>query len=546
MTDKTTAVSIKAMTDTHATVAGYGVVFGAIDLTGETFTPDTDFMIGLVPSKPVLYDHALGTVKHFIGSVKSVAPDEYGLWVEAELERNTEYVTQVIALAEKGALGWSSGTAGHLTRRDGSIIKRWPLIEFSLTPTPAEPRTLGVEVLKSLIECDASFEALLPKGDAATSPAGANDVAENAVNEVQQGDKPRENEMSEEVKAVAEAPAVDIGALVAEVKSLRDMLEKQPPVNAPALNLKTKFGDDETKAIAYFIRTGDRGALGAIKASNDTDMNIGTPADGGNAVPTGHYQGIIARRDEDMLAAKLGAMKIPGVGLTVNVPIDDEADGEFITKAEATAYDRDAPALGTVAMTLVKYTKSVEISDELLADQDSNLLAFLNNFIGRAMAKTYNQLFIAELKASGTAALTLASATVIAASEIPALTYKLPAEYADNAAWIMSRTVEGEVFGLSSANDWQFADKAMGTPAGRKLWTYPVYNSAYCTETVASSKSLIFGNFSFVGWRDSGLTMLRNPYLLGNSGQVKLHYNFRTVFKVLQAEAIVFATHPSA
>lgn len=544
---KTTQVSIKALTDTTATIAGYGVVFGGKDLYGETFSAETDFMLDLVPAKPVLYDHGMSeTVKHFLGKVTSVVTDALGLWVEAELERNKDYVAQVLELVEAGALGWSSGTAGHLAQRTGSIIKTWPLIEFSLTPTPAEPRTLGVEMIKTLMESDASFEALLPKADAATSAASVNDVGENAVHNVEQGDMPKEQEMETDTKAVADASAVDLGAVVAEVKALRDMLEKEPPVNAPALNLKTKFGDDETKAIAYFIRTGDKGALGGTKASNDTDMNIGTAADGGNAVPTGHYQGIIARRDEDMLAAKLGAMKIPGKGLTVNVPIDDEADGEFITKGEATAFDRDAPALGTVAMTLVKYTKSVEISDELLADEDSNLLAFLNNFIGRAMAKTYNQLFIAELKASGTAALTLASATVIAASEIPGLVYKLPAEYSDNAAWIMSRTVEGEVFGLGSTSDWQFADKSMGSPSGRKLWTYPVYNSAYCTETVASSKSLIFGNFSLVGWRDSGLTFLRNPYLLGNTGQVKLHYNFRTVFKVLQSEAIVYATHPSA
>jgi HK97 family phage major capsid protein len=367
------------------------------------------------------------------------------------------------------------------------------------------------------------------------------------VNEGTAGDTPKEQEMETDTKAVADASAVDLSALMAEMKSLREMLEKEPAVNAPALNLKTKFGDDETKALAYFIRTGDKGALGAVKASNDTDMNIGTAADGGNAVPTGHYQGIIARRDEDMLAAKLGCMKIPGKGLTVNVPRDDEADGEFITKGEATAFDRDAPALGTVAMTLVKYTKTVQISDELLADEDSNLLAFLNNWIGRAMAKTYNQLLITELKASGTAALTLASATAIAASEIPALAYKLPSEYADKAAWIMSRSVEGEVFGLTADSTWQFQPAGAGSvPGGRTLWTYPVYNSAYCTETVASSKSLIFGNYSFVGWRDGGMSFLRNPYLLGNSGQVALHYNFRTVFKVLQAEAIVYATHPSA
>jgi hypothetical protein len=43
-----------------------------------------------------------------------------------------------------------------------------------------------------------------------------------------------------------------------------------------------------------------------MKASNDTDMNVGTSADGGYAVPTGHYNGIIARLDEAALYGKLG------------------------------------------------------------------------------------------------------------------------------------------------------------------------------------------------------------------------------------------------
>jgi HK97 family phage major capsid protein len=359
------------------------------------------------------------------------------------------------------------------------------------------------------------------------------------------------DELSEEQRTQYDAKMKEVDNLNERIQRAERLALEEADVRSvaqfqsPKLNLKTRRGDTEERAIGHYIRTGDASGL-EQRASNATDMNIGTAADGGNTVPTGHYQGIIARRDEDMLSAKLGAMRIPGVGTTVNVPIDDEADGEFITKGEATAFDQDAPALGTVAMTLVKYTKTIEISDELLQDEDANLMAFLNNWIGRAMAKTYNQLFIAECKAGGTAALSLASATVIAATEIPALVYKLQAEYTDKAAWIMSRTVEGEVFGLASTSDWQFANKSMGDASSRSLWSFPVYNSAYCTETVASSKSLILGNFSFIGWRDGGIQFLRNPYLYGRQGQVSMHYYFRTVYKTLQAEAIVYATHPTA
>ena len=159
-----TTVAIKAKTDDTITVAGYGVVFGGVDLEGETFAANTDFMLDLVPSKLVMYDHAQNSaVKHVIGKTATVTPDEYGLWVEAELDRHADYVAQIESLAEKGVLGWSSGSVAHLTQRAGKSITRWPIVEFSLTPTPAEPRTLGVDVIKSLAEADEAFAALLPE-----------------------------------------------------------------------------------------------------------------------------------------------------------------------------------------------------------------------------------------------------------------------------------------------------------------------------------------------------------------------------------------------
>ena len=135
-------------------------------------------------------------------------------------------------------------------------------------------------------------------------------------------------------------------------------------------------GDSEERAFAHWYRTGDDGGIRELRASNDTTMNITTAADGGYAVPTGHYQGIIAKRDEGMLANKLGLMPIPGKGTTVNVPVDDEDNGEFVSTAESNAYDRDAPALTYKPMTLVKYTKKMDFTvGRARPGQDSQLIA---------------------------------------------------------------------------------------------------------------------------------------------------------------------------
>ena len=52
-------VEIKALTETTAIVAGYGVIFGGADLEGDTFTKSTNYMLDLVPAKPVCYDHTM-------------------------------------------------------------------------------------------------------------------------------------------------------------------------------------------------------------------------------------------------------------------------------------------------------------------------------------------------------------------------------------------------------------------------------------------------------------------------------------------------------
>jgi HK97 family phage major capsid protein len=318
---------------------------------------------------------------------------------------------------------------------------------------------------------------------------------------------------------------------------------------APAYN-KTRLGDSEARALAHFARTGDASGLGEWRAANDTIGNETTAADGGYAVPTGHYSQIIARRDEKMLASQLGVMRIPGKGLTVNVPVDGEGDVEFAATAEqddnyAQTYTRDMPAIGQVAMTLAKRTKKIPLTEELLEDEDSNLLAFLSDYAARAMASDHNGLLLTELRTGGTAGLTLDSASTIGATEIPELVYKLADEYADEAAWIMKRATEGLIRGLQG-DSFLFNPNPAGSDQGRReIWGFPVYNSTSASTIAASAKSLILLNPQFVGMREgNGFSVLRDPYT--TDGIVYLKYKYRVVYKVLQAEAVVYATHPTA
>ncbi|MBZ0288137.1 MAG: hypothetical protein K8I30_11030, partial [Anaerolineae bacterium] len=150
-----THTTLKSLDATEGRVGGYLVIWGSPeqrDLQGEYFTPETDLGLDWYEQRPVLYHHGLdGSLKAaVIGVIDTLRPDSTGLWAEAQLDMRQRYVRTIQKLVERGILGWSSGSLPHLVdvEADGRI-KRWPIVEGSLTPAPAEPRRTDVRTLKS-------------------------------------------------------------------------------------------------------------------------------------------------------------------------------------------------------------------------------------------------------------------------------------------------------------------------------------------------------------------------------------------------------------
>ena len=136
-------------------IGGYLLIWGEPrqrDLQGEYFTPQTDVGLDWYEQRPVLYHHGLdGALKAaVIGVIDTLMPDETGLWAEAQLDLRKRYVRAVQRLVDQGLLSWSSGSLPHLVEVSAEgRIKRWPIVEGSLTPTPAEPRHSCAQTLKS-------------------------------------------------------------------------------------------------------------------------------------------------------------------------------------------------------------------------------------------------------------------------------------------------------------------------------------------------------------------------------------------------------------
>lgn len=123
-----------------------GIVRGGHDLVGDTFTKDTDLGFDRSPvGMPVYYDHGQRGVKSQVGRV--IAWEDTGDAIDftVELNRAKRYANNIMQLGTEKALGGSTGAVGHLVVREAGVLKRWIVGELSLTPTPAEPRTVPTD-----------------------------------------------------------------------------------------------------------------------------------------------------------------------------------------------------------------------------------------------------------------------------------------------------------------------------------------------------------------------------------------------------------------
>ena len=119
-----------------------GPVEGGRDLEGDKFTKDTAFHLDYFATRPVLYNHGtdktLGTEQ--VGTQTEFKLVDDGLWARVVLDRSSRYWAKMKELVGKGVLFFSSSAMPHLVRRDrAGYVKSWPVMELSVTETPANP-----------------------------------------------------------------------------------------------------------------------------------------------------------------------------------------------------------------------------------------------------------------------------------------------------------------------------------------------------------------------------------------------------------------------
>jgi hypothetical protein len=117
------------------------------DLSGEYFTSETDFGPRNGDGSPVLIHHGNPIEKGLEAFANVVLPaaevkrDQTGLFASTKLDLEDPIQAAIGELIAEGHFRWSSGSAPQFVKRasDGQLLK-WLPVEFSITPTPAEPR----------------------------------------------------------------------------------------------------------------------------------------------------------------------------------------------------------------------------------------------------------------------------------------------------------------------------------------------------------------------------------------------------------------------
>jgi len=127
---------------------------------------------------------------------------------------------------------------------------------------------------------------------------------------------------------------------------------------------------------------------------------------------------------------------------------------------------------------------------------------------------------------------------------------KLGEPYVQGAVMVMRRATAFYLRGLSG-NAFQFVPEfpvgGSMASADFNLFDVPVISNGNAAAIAASAKTLLYGNFDFMGFvSNRSLKVRRLVELYAGNGQVGILANIRFGCAVLQAEALTYATHPTA
>lgn len=471
-------------------VGAYGIRFGSPeerDLVGQWFAPDTDYGPHGGNGVVTMFNHGIAidpswrTIAERTFAPVRATRDDVGIFVETVLNLADEYERAIAELAQSGKLRWSSGTAAHVMRVDemtGKIL-RWHPIEWSFTPTPAEPRLPPILPLKTWLSTAQTAshsvgKSDMPAGGAVPSAAMAQ---RGKIQIIQQ-----EETMNEQLDALTQqvsALSNQMKGIQEAQKAINDILQRF--VDEPALRNAGYVSDVGGKADAQIKSFAD--FLLAVQRHDDVRLQkiYNTKAMSGEAGSIGGYLVPTEFADKLLEVAKETAIvrprafRYPMQSRAVQIPALDQfstppsGGSAFLGGVVATWTEENAAMTETTPnFTLIELVAH-ELSGYTLTsraiEQDSaiSLQELLIRLFGQAIAWHEDYAFLrgngvgkplGVLNAPAAIAVTRASGgNALDYADVVNMLKRLPASSYPNAVWVLHQFLIADLLDLQKTNN---------------------------------------------------------------------------------------------
>lgn len=240
-------------------------------------------------------------------------------------------------------------------------------------------------------------------------------------------------------------------------------------------------------------------------------LTTGVGAEGGDTVPTGFYDRLVAHLIETAAIMQAGVTVIrTSGGDNIQVP-KTTAHSSAVIVTEGSAITASDPGFGQITLGAYKYGTLVQVSRELLDDSGVDLEGYMAMQTGRALGNAFGAHAITGTGSSqprgvvtdATEGVTGGSAAAPTYEDLVDLHYSVIAPYRQSRAchWLMNDATVGEVRKLR--------DESGGAGTGQPLWQQslvvgapdtifgkPVLTDPNVDTIGAGNKSVLFGDFS--------------------------------------------------
>ena len=327
----------------------------------------------------------------------------------------------------------------------------------------------------------------------------------------------------------------------AEEARARAALEVAPPESqaaapADAQARYSKASDEYRDAHAAYLR-GQSYDARALSEGTDSAGGYLVPNQWMDQLTQGLEDAFIMRNRASIFTTTSGTMNLPTVS----------AHGSAAWRAEAGAIAESDETFSNVTWGAFSAGRLMKVSEELLADNQYDLQAYITQEYIRSIGAVQEAAFIngdGSSKPTGvvvgsTLGVTAASATAITSDEIIDLYHALGRPYRRTATWVANDSTIKLIRKLKDGDSQYLWQPGMAAGEPDRLLGSPVEASGDMPAATTGLKSLIYGDLSYYYIQDrAGVSVVRLDELYRANGQIGFAATARTDGKLTIATAV--------